>query len=440
MNEEGREALMTSEHVLSFPYDFFWGTATSAHQVEGDNRNNDWWAWEMGEGHVSDGSRSGLACDWWRRAEEDLDRARQMGHNAHRLSVEWSRIEPQEGQWDVEAIARYREILTALHERGLEPMVTLHHFTNPLWLASKGGWTSKETVGLFDRFVARVVEELGDLVSLWCTLNEPHIYAVLGYLMGRWPPGRSSLRQALRVLRNMMQAHGRAYHTIHRLQGRARVGIAHAMRFFEPADPSSPLDRAVVAIRDHVFNQLPLTAVIEGRLDFPLGWGQWAPRLVDSTDFLGLNYYSRETVAFDRASPDMLFSKEVFPEGVEMSDGDYGQVYPEGLYQLLKRLAAYRKPIYVTENGLPDEDDDQRPRFLLTHLAAVQRAIAEGLPVRGYFHWTLVDNFEWAEGWSLRFGLIALDAESQARTMRRSGELYSEICHAGAITEGMVAR
>ncbi len=426
--------------MIRFPKGFLWGTATSSHQVEGNNRNNDWWEWEKKPEHILDDHRSGLACDWWDQAEKDFDLAREIGQNAHRLSLEWSRIEPREGEWDDVAIARYRQMLAGLRERGLEPMVTLHHFTNPLWLTEKGGWETEAVVPLFERYVTKVAEELGDLIELWSVLNEPNIYAILSYASGRWPPGKRSLPLAFKVLGNMLLAHGRAYRAIHRLHPCAQVGIAHAMRVFDPAKPNSALDHWAAWIPDYVFNRLTLTALTKGVLAFPLALHRQVPELVDSADFLGINYYSRDLVAFDASRPHELFGRRFYPDGAEMSDGGYGEVYPEGLYRLLKGLAAYGKPIYVTENGLPDEDDDQRPRFLLTHLAAMHRAMEEGVPVKGYFHWTLVDNFEWAAGWTLRFGLIALDVETQERTIRPSGQLYKEICEAGAITEEMVKR
>ena len=426
--------------TMRFPEGFLWGTATSSHQVEGNNSNNDWWEWEKEPGHILDGHRSELACDWWNRAEDDFDLAREMGQNAHRLSLEWSRIEPREGEWDDDAIARYRRMLVGLRGRGLEPMVTLHHFTNPLWLMEKGGWETEAVVPLFERYVTRVAEELGDLVELWSVINEPNVYAILSYAGSRWPPGKQNLLLAFRVLRNLLLAHGRAYRAIHRLQPQAQVGIAHAVRVFDPARPNSRLDRWAASLPDRIFNRLVLTALTEGVLAFPLAFNRKVPELVDSVDFLGVNYYTRDMVAFDASRPGELFGRRFYTEGAEMSDGGYGEVYPEGLYRLLKWLAAYGKPIYITENGLPDEDDDQRPRFLLTHLAATHRAMQEGVPVKGYFHWSLVDNFEWAEGWSLRFGLVALDVETQERTVRRSGQLYKEICQANAITQDMVER
>ncbi len=431
---------MANDAVLRFPDDFLWGTATSSHQVEGNNANNDWWEWEKVPGHIKDGSRSGLACDWWNRAEEDFDLAREMGQNAHRLSVEWSRIEPKEGEWSGEAIARYRRMLTALRERDIEPMVTLHHFTNPLWLVEKGGWESEAVIPLFERYVTKVVEELGDLVTLWCTINEPNVYAYQGYLLGVWPPGKRSFRLCFRVLRNMVLAHAAAYRAIHRLQADAQVGVAYNMHLLDPADPSSALDRLVAKVQDRLYNRLFLWALRDGKLRFPLGRGQIVPEAVDSIDYMGLNYYSRSLVAFDVSRPFELFGRRCIPEGAERGPGTWGEIYPEGLYQLLKQLSAYGKPIYITENGRPDNTDEHRPRFILTHLAAVYRAIEEGVPVKGYFHWTLVDNFEWAEGWGMRFGLVALNVETQRRTMKRSGQLYKEICQLGAITKGMVER
>ncbi len=427
--------------TLSFPDDFLWGTATSAHQVEGGNHNNDWWAWEQTPGHIKDGSCSDPACDWWNRAEEDFDRARQMGQNAHRLSVEWSRIEPREGHWSGEAIARYRQMLTALRERGIEPMVTLHHFTNPLWLVEKGGWETEEAIPLFVRYVERVVQELGDLVSLWCTINEPTVVPFMGYSIGDFPPGKRDTRLAFKVLGNLLKAHAAAYHAIHRIQPQARVGVAHNMRAMDPANPRSPLDRWAASFRDRMGNRLVEWALTEGMLRFfPLGRTERVPELAGSFDYWGLNYYNRDRVVFDISRPGQFFCRALPAEHSQPVPWWWGEIHPQSLYRFLKELARYGKPIYITENGALDNTDEYRPRYILTHLAAVHRAIAEGVPVKGYFHWSLVDNFEWADGYSARFGLIHVDFETQKRTIKRSGELYREICLAGAITEDMVER
>jgi beta-glucosidase len=425
--------------ALRFPPGFLWGTATAAHQVEGGNSNNDWWAWEEA-GRIKDGSRSGGACDWWHRAEEDFDRAQAMGQNSHRLSVEWSRIEPEQGHFDRQAIERYRQMLTGLRERNLSPMVTLHHFTNPLWLSRMGAWENPAVIPLFTRFASKVVEELGDLCSLWCTINEPVVYTTQGYIRDVWPPGRSNFALAWRVLNHMVKAHAQAYRAIHRLASRVQVGLVKHMRILDPANLDARRDRGVAALQDYIFNWLFLDAVTKGRLNPPLGLGGLYTPAIDSVDFIGLNYYARDALVFDRKMAGNLFGRVVFSPEMEMGPGTWGEIYPQGLYRLIKRLESYRKPVYITESGRPDNTDADRPRFILTHLAAMQQAMTEGAPVKGYYHWTLIDNFEWAEGWSMRFGLIALDEKTRQRTVKRSGELYSEICRANAITADMVQR
>lgn len=435
--------------TFHFPSGFKWGCATAAHQAEGNNTNNDWWAWEQGEGHIRGGQKSGLACDWWNNAERDFDLAAQLNNNAHRLSVEWSRIEPAEGKWDDAAIDRYRLMLQGLRQRNIEPMVTLHHFTTPLWLVERGGWENPAIVPLFERFAEKVVKSLGDLCDLWCTINEPIIYAVLGWAAGApadaqhhqltFPPGKHEPDLALTVIENLFLGHAAAYHAIHRLQPTARVGLAHHMTDIQPARPNSPLDRFVAGQRDRIINQSLLDAVFHGKI-LRLVSAKRARQLKGTSDYIGLNYYTRELVAFDHRNPDALFSKQVFPPGTPMSDGNFGEIYPEGLYRLLKRVSQYGLPIYITENGLPDADDNQRPAFLITHLRQVWWAIQNTIPVMGYYHWTLTDNFEWAEGWNLRFGLIELNPKTQERKIRKSGQLFGEIAAANAITTDMASR
>ena len=433
---------MNDQDSLGFPEGFLWGTATSAHQVEGNNTNNDWWAFEQGRNAIWHGDRSGRACDWWRDAEQDFDLMAEMGHNTHRLSVEWSRIEPQPGEFDPEAIARYREMLAGLRQRGIEPMVTLFHFSSPLWLAGQGGWSNPMAVDRFRRFTRYAAEQLGDLVSLWCTINEPNVYAALGYLLGEHAPGHKSLPLYFRVLRHLLEAHAAAYRVIHALDGRAKVGLVKNIPIFEPLDLNDRLAAWFTRLVDRNFNEVTLQAVVDGRLRFPvrLGVSQYG-LLVDSLDFVGLNYYTRERISLPLGRDKGRSFMQPTPDA-PVSDfgrnGTYGEIYPEGLYRALKRVANLGKPVYVTENGLPDADDDQRPCFLLSHLAQIQRAITDGLDVRGYYYWSFTDNFEWAEGWSLRFGLVALDEKTQVRSPRPSAGLYTEIIRANAITRQMV--
>ncbi len=426
---------------LRFPGDFRWGTATAAHQVEGEPADNDWWAWEQTPGKVRDGTDAGCACGWWAgRYNEDLDLARTMSQNALRVSVDWSRIEPREGQWDGAAITRYREMLSAARARGIEPMVTLFHFVSPMWLIEKGGWEQDGVVRCFERFASRVVEELGDLVDFWCTINEPNVYGTYSYLLGLWPPEKHSLWAAFRVIRNQLVAHAFAYRAIHRLQPRARVGLAQHLRVFDPWHPRSILDRYGARLQDNLFNELTLSPPADGILRLPLDLNVKIPELVDSQDYIGLNYYSRDMVIFDLSQPGMLFTRRFDMPGAEFSMEGWGEIYPAGIYRLLLRLQKYGKPIYVTEVGVPDNDDTKRSRFIITHLANIHRALSEGVPVKGIYFWSLVDNFEWKEGFSARFGLIGLDLPTGTRTLKDSGKLYGEISRAGAITVDMLKR
>src|SRR5262245_45814557 len=219
-----KEALMAPRH---FPPGFLWGTATAAHQVEGQNTNNQWWDWEQQPGRIWHGDRSGDACDWWRNAEADFDRAAALGQNAHRLSIEWSRIEPREGVFDDTAIGRYREMLQGLRSRAITPMVTLYHFTNPCWLEAQGGWLNPGTPERFARFTAHAVAALGDLCELWCTINEPIVYATQSYLLGLWPPGATDIAKTLRATGMLLRGHAAAAQAIRRANPSLRVGIVH---------------------------------------------------------------------------------------------------------------------------------------------------------------------------------------------------------------------
>jgi beta-glucosidase len=447
---EGRPldaAIGSAQNVLRFPEGFRWGCATAAHQVEGGNTNNDWYAWEQAEGHIHGGQKSDRACDWWRDAEADLRLAAQMGQNAHRLSVEWSRIEPREGLWDDAAIDRYRAILRFMRDNGIEPMVTLHHFTTPLWLVERGGWENPATISLFERFAGKVARALGEYCDLWITLNEPLNYALLGWLSGAprdrmhaqnsFPPGKHDLFLMLKVVENLFRGHGAAYHALHREQPHAQVGVGNNMPFVAPLNDKSLLDRLAAVQPARLLTWSGIEASVRGRIPRLIGW-RHVKELENTSDFIGVQYYQRVTIAFDAASIGTLFSRQVVSPGAELSDLNFSEVYPQGLYHLLRRTARYGKPIYITENGIPDADDDRRPAFLIAHLWQIWKALRDGVPVKGYFHWTLTDNFEWAEGWNLRFGLIKLDPHTQAREMRRSAALYGEMCKSNALSADTV--
>jgi beta-glucosidase len=434
--------------MLKFPDGFLWGAATAAHQVEGGNSNNDWWDWEQTPGHIRNNDKSTVACDWWQgeRYRQDFDLAKQYNHNAHRLSVEWSRIEPRQGEWNADAIAYYRRVLSALRERNIKPLVTLHHFSNPMWLVARGAWETEAVVPLFERFATKVVQELGDLCDFWVTINEPIVYAYASYVDGNWPPGKRDLGLAMKVLRNVLRGHAAAYHAIHRVQPNAQVGIAHNIRPLKPHNPQSWLNRQIAALQHRSFNQVVLMALQDGQLRFPLGRGK-IPELVDTQDWIGLNFYFSNRFKVDFTNPLQLFGRQMptKPWGVSFEDKlktwfGYSDLDPEALHDTAQWMSTFGKPIYVTENGICDAIDEIRPHYLISHLEQIHRAIQGGVPIKGYFYWSLTDNFEWIEGYDLCFGLIAVDFATQQRTPRPSAELYARIAKENGITDEMIEK
>ena len=418
-----------------FPGGFLWGPATAAHQVEGNNTNNNWWKWEQ-EGHTHD--KSGLACDWWSgRWEEDFDRAAEAGQNAHRLSVEWSRIQPAPDRWDEAALEQYRSMLRGLRDRNMTAMVTLHHFTDPLWLCEMGGWEEKTVVPLFEKFVRKTVEALKEYCSLWCTINEPNVYALEGYVDRKFPPGRSNFFRVFRVEANLLRGHAAAYRAIHSIQPEARVGFAHHHRPMAPRHPWFPLDVLERNIHFNTINMAFPSGILTGVMRTPLG-NTRIPEAKGTQDFFGLNYYSMDTVAFDLRQPGELFGHRYYPKGSDIAEGGMNANLPEGIFHSIKWARQFNVPILITENGIEDAKDTLRPRYMAGHIHQVWRAVNFNWPVRGYFWWTLVENFEWERGWTQRFGLWELDVETRTCCKRPSADLYAAICKENGLSSEMV--
>ncbi len=428
--------------TFTFPAGFLWGTATSSHQVEGSNTNNNWYFWENQPGRILNNHRSGAACDWWRgRWRDDFDRARETSQNAHRLSLEWSRIQPAPDRWNEDALDVYREMLRGLYHRGMTPVVTLHHFSDPLWLYEQGGWEHPDAPARFEAYVRKAVEALREFTTYWVTINEPNVYIYNGYLgRGEFPPGKNDRGAAFRVMVNMVRGHALAYRAIKAIQKESRVGLAMHYRGFEPAHPGLAVDRWVADGLTRNFNAAFLDALRDGRLRFILG-GARIPEAVGTQDFVGLNYYTTDRVAFNLLNPMELFSKRTPPPGAPLSDGEFIAHVPAGMGRMIAWAKnRYGLPMIITENGVNDANDRLRPRYLVEHLHQVWRAIQWNWPVKGYFHWSLVDNFEWERGWTQRFGLWGLDVDTQARIRRPSVDLYAAICKENAISSETVAR
>lgn len=433
-----------SSDVLSFPPGFLWGVATSAHQVEGGNFNNQWWQWEQ-EGHLHVKDTSRVALDWWRHAERDFDLAQGLSLGTLRLSVEWSRIEPEPRRFDAAAIARYRQLLEGLRARGIKPMVTLLHFTNPLWFEARGGWLHESAPGWFARFVRYTVEQLGDLCDFWCTINEPNIYSLAGWVLGQHPPGKTGdIAGALKVVGALLRGHAAAYTVIHRLQKNATVGWSQNFNTFDPEHALSPFDVTVTKLRDLLINDLVPNAIRFGEVPLPVrAFTGDVGEARGTFDYVGINTYYRDLVRFDLTNPGELFGRNLPAPGTPRSDQpvsgwEWGEVYPQGIARIADALKSTGKPLYVTEAGVADHEDRLRPWVLAKAAKAMHDAIGRGADLRGFMHWTLVDNFEWSEGFSTRFGLYALDVETQARTARPSAALYGQMAKANGVTRDML--
>ena len=427
---------MGSEFI--FPQGFLWGSATSAHQVEGNNVHNDWWAWEQA-GRVKD--PSGLACDHYRRFREDFDLAVTLGHNAHRFSIEWSRIEPAEGQWDDEALAHYVEVVRALRQRHLEPIVTLHHFTNPQWFLAKGGWTSPASSDAFARYVQQVVQALGDQVQYWITINEPMVFVRMHYVQGLGPPGVRDFKQGVTVIQNMIRAHAASYQLLHSAQRTAatipQVSTAHHFPAFRPCRRWWPMDRWAASATDQLFNVAFFEALTEGHWSVP-GLKRWhIPDAQGTFDFFGVNFYGRQFIRWAPLPgmwPAHTCDLEHHPREVQERTSLGWDVHAPAFRDELLRWGMSERPIFVTENGTYMTDDRRRWQFIVDHVCAMAQAIKAGAKVIGYCYWSLLDNFEWADGYGPRFGLVEVDYTTQQRCIRESARRYAEVCRTNRVS------
>ena len=421
---------------MSFPAGFLWGSAISEYQNSGAYHcpASNWAAWEqtktfLGYPHIALGQQSGSACDHWNLYKNDVQLLKELNLNTFRLSVEWSRIEPVEGMYDESALDHYSDEIDALLAAGIEPMVSLHHFTDPLWFSLKGGFEKEENVHYFVEFCQKVFARLSDRECLWITINEPTIYMFQGYLRGVFPPGKCNPLLAVRVLRNLLQAHTETYQALKAMDHgtTAQIGVVHQYLMFLPYGNWNPLERIPGLMFNYILNTAVLNFFKTGTFQISI------PVLFDSSyqapegplmDFIGLNYYSRVLAKAQLSLFDPIVPT-CYP-GEIMTDFPYA-MYPQGLYEAIAKMAELNVPIYVTENGIPDEKDDRRGLFFEQYLYALSCALADGYDVRGYYYWSLMDNFEWDEGFTKKFGLCHVDFTTKKRTIRTSAWRYRDI-------------
>ncbi len=404
-----------------FSKHFLWGAATAAHQVEGGTHNQ-WTVWELENAKVRaaqaqyhyndyaswerikvaakdpDNYVSGNLADHYNRYEEDFALLKQMNMNAFRFSVEWSRIEPSEGVWDVAAIKHYRQYVESLKKKGIEPVMTLFHFSLPIWFTDKGGFEHRRNVAYFTRFAEKIVRELGTNVRLIITINEPEVYATESYYHQNWPPALRSKYKWWRVVNNMAHAHRQAAKAIHSLNRRYKVSIAKNSNFFYPGDDAW-VSRLSTAIMQYAQDDYFLKKVAR------------------QCDFLGVNYYfSNRVYGYRIHNPDQ-----------RMSDVQW-DMHPADIQYVLERLdRKYKLPIIITENGLADAEDTHRQWWLKETIVGMQKAMRHGVELQGYLHWSLMDNFEWAEGKWPRFGLASVDYNTGQRSLRPSARWFGRV-------------
>lgn len=404
------------------------GVASSATQIDGGNFSHTWGSWYQG-GHVKGGANPAIACDHWNRWRGDVMLMHQMGIQTYRFSIEWARVEPQEGVFDEAAICRIKEEVMLLIAVGIKPLATLHHFTNPTWFEEKGGWVKEENISFFIRYAQKIVNAMGHLVKEYITINEPNTYALNGYYTGSWPPGQKKSKTAVMVMSVMAQAHIKTYRLIHdirRSMGFAdtEVSVALGMRIFEPKNELSPMDRTSCKRHQNLFQDAIAKAMVTGEFTNPLrSSGKIRKRLY--CDFHAINYFSRSVVSGRAESTRVRSNKS-----------DLGtEILPSGIVKCCRFMESLAPlPIYITANGVCDNEDAFRSKFIYDHLQAL---CASNVDVSRYYYWSFMDSFEWNEGTRAKYGLVHTNFVNLERTVKDSGRFYEKIIRNKKVTEEM---
>jgi beta-glucosidase len=389
--------------TITFPDGFLWGTATAAHQVEGGNWNNDWWAWEH-DANTRCKEPSGDTCDHYWRYPSDVALLAELGFGAYRFSLEWSRIEPEDGEFSRAALDHYARMIATCRDLDVVPIVTFHHFTTPRWLAARGGWHAPEVVDRFARYCERAAAHLGDEIGIACTLNEPNIVSLLGYLIGDFAPGHRDFHEYAKVNEHLIAAHRASYDAVKSGPGDFPVGQCIAM-----SDWWAPEDAPGVAERTRQMHEGQFLEACRG------------------DDYVGVQAYSRTRLGADG----LPLGPE---EGVPVVASMGYEYWPDALEVAIRyAVEVAGVPVYVTENGIGTDDDDERVRYVTAALQGLARCLDDGLDVRGYVHWSLLDNFEWALGYDPRFGLVSVDRDTQVRTPKPSAHWLGKVARTNVL-------
>jgi beta-glucosidase len=420
---------------ISFPDKFLWGAATSAYQIEGGLYNNNWYLWErtpqrFGVPRIARDEKCGLAANHYVLYKEDVKLMAEFGLNAYRFSIEWSRIEPREGEFDQKAIEHYRDLIRRLKAARIEPMITLHHFTDPIWFVDLGGWEKEQNLAYWMRYARRMFKEFQNDVTYWSTFNEFNLVPVSGWLEGGFPPGKTDFRLFATVSKHMLMGHVQTYLEFKKLSRtkKHQVGAILAILEARPYNRWFILDWLAAYYEERVWMQAMIDFFATGRYSIKLPFRdsfEYADTDgIRAMDFFGINYYTRTAVVFNLFSP-TLYHRIQLP-GFPKTDMGWA-VYPEGLYFAVKRYAAIGVPIIITESGLADANDTIRATFIQQHLYVLSQILKEGYDVRGFYYWSLLDNFEWLEGFDKRFGLFEVDYKTFKRTLREGSKEYQKV-------------
>lgn len=421
---------------LRFPKDFVFGVATSAYQVEGCIEN-DWSEWERAGKLNEPGVVCGRGVDHWNRFEEDVQLAKNVGATAFRISLEWARIEPVRGRPDEAAIANYRQRLLAMKAQGIEPVVTLHHFTHPTWFHAQTPWHEPESVAAFRSYAKICAQILKGTGARVITLNEPMVLLLGGYFQGVIPPGIADGAKGMLACANLVRAHVVAREEILAECGPTKMGISQNQLSFAPDRRWHPIDWALVRLANQAYNHAFLEALSSGKLSINMPGLASAnvtiPGARDSMEFVGINYYTRAHLRFVPRPPFLEFHyRDVHQRGLTNIGWED---YPEGFSQLLVESKRYGLPVWITENGIDDRQGDRRPAYLHAHWKEMLSAIDQGVNVEGYLYWSLLDNFEWLEGWGPRFGLYHVDFDTLERTPTPACDYFRQVATTGVLVE-----